>query len=370
MGGVERYIHEVSSRLIDRNYHVKIAAPTVSNHASIEHMGKIEILRFPILSFKRLDFSPRMQSYIRSEGFGIVHFHTFEILCRTLRLTLSQSIPYFVTTHGFIWEKPRNTIDYLAKAAGGIIIRSNFLNARRIFCVSRMDCMNVERIVGTKADFNNRMVYSPNGVEVNRFKVSGKEKFKERQGYEDKIVITQIARFSRTKGQHVFLDAIHRVKEKVPSNCVFLLAGYLQDRRYFDELRQKASKMGLGNRLIFFANVSDEDLIRIYKETDIFVLPSLSEGFPLSILEAWASKCSVIATEVGGIPYFAKNGHDSILIPSENAEALSQKILEVVADEALRKRLSTNGYERAAKEFSWDRVVDVITREYDSALEQ
>lgn len=368
LGGVERYVHEISSRLAKRNYSIKIIAPNTQNRASHERMGNIDVLRFPIFSYKRLDFSPQMQSFLRTMQFDIVHFHTFEILCRTLRLGLKKNIPYFITTHGLIWEKPRTFLDSLSKTLGGTIIKDNFINAKKIFCVSRKDCANVMKIVGENTHVKDKVIYLPSGVDVEKFRVSEKEEFKEKYGYLDKVVITQIARFSPKKGQHIFLNAILKLKKKIPDNCVFFLAGYVQNEKYFLALQKRAKKIGLGKRLSFFLNVTDGDLLKIYGKTDVFVLPSMAEGFPLNILEAWASKCSVIASEVGGIPYFVKDGHDCILIPPNNSDILSQKIFNLIMDEELRKRLSTNGYERAIREFSWDRVINVISREYDSAL--
>jgi glycosyltransferase involved in cell wall biosynthesis len=215
---------------------------------------------------------------------------------------------------------------------------------------------------------NERIIYLPNGVNVEKFHVSEKRKFGEKDRYPGKVVIAQIARFTPKKGQHIFLNAISKLRRRAPDNCVFLFVGYVQDQSYFFALQQEAEKLGLGDRVSFFPNVTDEDLLSIYRDTDVLVLPSMAEGFPLSILEAWASKCSVIASEVGGIPYFVKNGQDSILVPPNDSDILSEKILDLVTDKELRKRLAMNGYERARREFSWDRVVDVISREYDSAL--
>lgn len=368
LGGVERYIHETSSQLSERNYSMEIIAPSAQNHASHERIGNVEIRRFPVLSFKRLDFSPWMQSYLRTKQFEILHFHTFEILCRTLRLALKKRIPYFITTHGFTWETPRNRMDFLVKTLGSTILKDNFLNAQKVFCVSRMDCTNVEKVVGGNIDLRHKLVYLPSGVDAQKFRALEKEKLKEECGYSEKVVITQVARFSPKKGQQIFLDAISKLRKRMPDNCVFLLAGYAQDKKYVQALQQRVKETSFGKRLRFFVNVSEEDLLRIYGQTDIFVLPSLAEGFPLSILEAWASKCGVIATEVGGIPYFAHNGHDCLLIPPNNSDVLSQKILDLIENEELRERLSINGYQRAINEFSWDRVVNVISREYEAAL--
>jgi len=368
LGGVERYVYETSSRLAKRDYSVKVMAPSASNQASFERLNNIEVLRFPTLSFKRFDFSFQMYSYLRKARFDIVHFHTFEILCRALRFGGLGDTPYFITTHGLVWENPRSLLDSLAKSLGGKIMKNNFANASKIFCVSRMDCRNVKKITGNGNDVCQKLIYLPSGVDVEKFRAFEKAKIKERHGHSDKIIVTQVARFSPKKGQHVFLEAISQMEKKISGDCIFVLAGFLQDEKYYSSLLQRARKIDAGKRIRFLPNVTDEQLLRIYMETDIFVLPSMAEGFPLSILEAWASKSGVIASSVGGIPFFVKDGQDCILIPPNNSDILSQKIMSLVKDDKFRKSLSDNGYERALKEFSWENVVKVISKEYDLAL--
>ncbi len=365
LGGVERYINEISTRLSER-YAIKVVAPRCLGGAPYERCGNIEIFRFPIFNFKRLDISLQMLSFLKKTQPDILHFHTFEILCSMLRLGLGKYVPYFITTHGLIWEEPSGFFDLLAKSAGRMIVRGNFVNARKVFCVSQMDYTNVEKIIGHGINVKSRLIYLPSGVDARKFAVD-KKKAKQRYDLSDKVVVTQVARFSAKKGQRIFLSAISRMK-KIPENCIFLLAGHVQDSKYFSDLQQQAKKTDMEKRIIFFPDVTESELLAIYGRTDVFVLPSLAEGFPLSVLEAWASKCSVIASRVGGIPFFMKDGHDCILIAPNDPDALCEKILKLVADVNLRESLSKNGYNRALKEFSWDKVVGVISKEYDSAV--
>jgi glycosyltransferase involved in cell wall biosynthesis len=97
LGGVETHVHEISSELARRDYSVRIIAPSIPNHTLHERVGNVDVLRFPVFSFKRIDFSPCMQSFVRTTRFDVAHFHTFEILCRTLRFCLRKGTPYFIT---------------------------------------------------------------------------------------------------------------------------------------------------------------------------------------------------------------------------------------------------------------------------------
>ena len=89
---------------------------------------------------------------------------------------------------------------------------------------------------------------------------------------------------------------------------------------------------------------------------DVFVLPSLSEGIPRVILEAWALGVPVVATKVGGIPYLIRNGENGILVPPCSPDALSKAIEKIIDNKTLRKKLIKGGY-HSVKEYTIERQI-------------
>src|SRR6185295_17890657 len=79
-----------------------------------------------------------------------------------------------------------------------------------------------------------------------------------------------------------------------------------------------------------------EELFELYRTSDVYVLPSLSEGTPRTAVEARAFGCPVVATNVGGIPTSISDGVDGLLVPPRDPAALAAAIDRLLSDEALR----------------------------------
>jgi glycosyltransferase involved in cell wall biosynthesis len=93
------------------------------------------------------------------------------------------------------------------------------------------------------------------------------------------------------------------------------------------------------------------DVPALLASADVFVLSSLSEGMPISILEAMAAGLPVVATAVGGVPELVVDGETGLLVPPGNAEALEAAVRKVVEDGALRRRMGVAGRRRALDRF-------------------
>jgi sugar transferase (PEP-CTERM/EpsH1 system associated) len=116
------------------------------------------------------------------------------------------------------------------------------------------------------------------------------------------------------------------------------------------ELEQQAVSLGI-KRNVYFLGETDkiQPLLKIF---DIFVLPSLSEGMPVCLLEAMASGCPIVATNVGGIPEMIENGKNGILVRPADSNALSKAILYLLENEPVRKSLAIEGKRVVREHFS------------------
>jgi glycosyltransferase involved in cell wall biosynthesis len=97
------------------------------------------------------------------------------------------------------------------------------------------------------------------------------------------------------------------------------------------------------------------------------VLPSLSEGFPVTILEAMASGLPVIATRVGGVPEIIENNVNGYLVETENPQEIAEALLKLLQDEQLRKYISGNSRKKAEK-YRWDKVAATLEEIYQNIL--
>lgn len=111
------------------------------------------------------------------------------------------------------------------------------------------------------------------------------------------------------------------------------------------QLLELAKQNGQQNQLTFHGKMSvGEELNRMYRQSDIYIIPSYHEGFPRTIWEAMANSCPVIATNVGSIPVFLENEQDAILIAPKSINQIVDAVENLVSNSVLRKRILENGY--------------------------
>jgi glycosyltransferase involved in cell wall biosynthesis len=97
---------------------------------------------------------------------------------------------------------------------------------------------------------------------------------------------------------------------------------------------------------------------------DVFVLTSLWEGLPISVLEAMASGRPVVATDTGGIAEAVTEGRTGFLVPPRSIEDLSQKVVFLLKEKSLREEIGKNCPVYLAEKFSWDEAVKAHCRLY------
>jgi glycosyltransferase involved in cell wall biosynthesis len=155
-----------------------------------------------------------------------------------------------------------------------------------------------------------------NGIDLDRF--GGATPDRESLGLTpDDRAILIVARLEPVKGHAVLLHAFRQLLESVP-NAVLLLAG---DGSLRSSLESLAANLGIGARVRFLG--TRRDIPNLLAATDAFVLSSLEEGLPMSVLEAMAARTPVVATAVGGLPSVIRPGETGWLVPPDNATALA-----------------------------------------------
>jgi glycosyltransferase involved in cell wall biosynthesis len=160
-------------------------------------------------------------------------------------------------------------------------------------------------------------------------------------GRPDYVVLTP-ARLHRQKGHAYLLSAAAQLHD-----VTFVLAG---DGPLRAELEGRARELGIAERCVFLGHRSDvPDLLAA---ADLFVLPSLFEGLPLSVLEAMAARRPVIATAIGGTDEAVIHELTGLLVRPRDPDALASAIRRMRSDPGLARRLAAAGRERVEREFS------------------
>lgn len=152
----------------------------------------------------------------------------------------------------------------------------------------------------------------------------------------DCFLIGSIGRLTDQKGYRYLIAAIPEVLEEVP-NAYFVLIGEGENRAH---LEQQAQKLGINEHLAFIGQ--RERVLPLLRRMDVFVLPSIYEGFPTVILESIACGVPVIATDIPGTDELIKNGENGWLVLPKDPRALARAIIESYQKPDLRKKFIEN----------------------------
>jgi glycosyltransferase involved in cell wall biosynthesis len=209
-----------------------------------------------------------------------------------------------------------------------------------------------------------RLVAVPNAVELQRFATPaelGRSAVRGQWGIPaDAPVLGVLARLAPQKGLTYLVSALPAILAQHPDTYALVVGeGYLRP-----DLEAQARSLGVESRLLlvgYHANVVD-----YLRASDIFVLPSLFEGMPLSILEAMGAGLPVIATAVDGTPEVVIEGETGLLVPPADPPALAQAVNRLLDDRQLAARLGRAGRARADA-FSEAALLDRVGEVYRQA---
>ncbi|WP_342349201.1 glycosyltransferase [uncultured Nitrospira sp.] len=281
----------------------------------------------------------RLAKVLKREGVTVVHTHSLDPMLYAGWAAWWTSVAVRIHTQHDIWLRTYNWKD-----------RLKFRVASRFF----------HKIVGVSEDttrsFAQYGISSPkgltilNGIEDKKFSRSHRVKsvaVPEESGSRNpkEWVVGTVARLSPEKGIHHLLHAhaILRLRG-LPMRLVVVGEGPQRG-----ELEMLARTLGLSTTVEFMGY--QEHVETFLSTFDLFVLPSISEGIPLSLLEAMANGLPVVATNVGGIPEVVVHQESGLLVPSGQPDTLAQALEQLIQDPCEAERIAKNGECRIRERF-------------------
>ena len=158
------------------------------------------------------------------------------------------------------------------------------------------------------------------------------------------------------------MDAITQLVETHPK-IQFVIAG---DGDAIHDLLAWQQKLKSKN--VQYIGIVDEEKIPLLYNTDIFILPSYSEGLPISILDAIAGGCAIITTPVGAIPDIIKDKENALFIPPQDSKAIKNAIIQLYKDRTLLEKIQKTNLELRSK-YSWEERTKDISVIYEKLYE-
>lgn len=291
----------------------------------------------------------RLSRLLKGRPIHVMHAHEFTMNVYGSLLSRLTGIPIVATVHGknYYWVKWRRRLAYRFVARQSVMVAVSD-NLKRF--LSQWVAIHPDEI---------RIVH--NGIDLDRYAVSGRHNSlrKELGINKNQPVIGTVGNLYAVKGQTYLLRACVTVAKAFP-NFVLLMAGRGDQ---LGVLEAEARGLGIRGNVRFLG--FREDIPSLLQALDVFVLPSVSEGLPLSILEAMAFGKSVVASNVGGIPEVIKDGVTGYLVPPKDPEALAERILLLLHHPQVAADLGRSGRKIVQEAFRLERMIQDYQSLYD-----
>ncbi len=307
--------------------------------------------------YKDIDTIKRLISFLRISRPDIVHVHSFKAGLLGRIAALLSGIPIIVmTVHGSVLQSMHPVYKKNVCILSELLL-SKF--TQKIITVSNN--LNKEFVEEVKVK-QDKVITIYNGISqnINHNKKDKNLLLKELGIPENKKIITTVARLAPQKGVAYFVRSAAEVMKEY-KDVVFLVVG---DGPLKKDLENLSMSLNLMGKIFFVGNRMDID--SIMDISDVFVLASLTEGLPLTVLEALQAQCPVVATEVGGIPEVIENGRNGLLVKAKSVSALSTAIKDLLSNPERSKYMGSQSGEILKERFSVDKMVKKTEEVYQN----
>ncbi len=321
MGGTQRYVFEIASNLDKEQYEILVGA----GQGDGELIDKLQNINIRTVHLKQMKRTPWPWQILLSikETVNLLKQEKPDILflCSTTAgllgsiasLIYRDRISIVYRIGGWAFKDPR------AFWENWLILIAEKLTAplKDIIIVNS----EVDRKLASKYKIapEKKLVKIYNGIDLSSLTFLSREEARKKFGFEQTTkIIGTVANFYKTKGLKYFIKAATNMSEVEPYSIKFVIIG---DGRQRKKLESLIKKHKLENRVMLAGRIPDAH--KYLKAFDVFVLPSLKEGFPWIILEAIAAEVPIVATKVGAVPEVLNE--ESLAEPG-NAKALTKKI--------------------------------------------
>ncbi len=359
-GGVEDYVQNLVERLREGGEDATVETTFLRTHHPPTFLEPPPIdppyvHRHPVRTLGPLAY-PIPRSLSRTLGRvhapALIHAHGFwyapaDIAARVARRRRMPFVfnPYYAPRTKPLWALYRMTVGKSTLAAADAVV-----------VISPQE----EAALRSDGMIPKRVELIPPGIDPAVFAVQRDTPFAKR-GLVGKSVIFFSGRIARAKGLDLLLNALPHVLQKVPS-AHLAIAG--EDFGEQGSLVQLSEMLGVSHAITWLGKLSREELLAAYQHTQVFAFPSRYEAFGISVLEAQAAGCPVVAMDTASLPFLVQHEETGLLFRPEDTDHCAASLLRVLNDQSFAHRLAEQARVRAHRDFSWDRSITKLRSLY------
>ncbi|MBY6211338.1 glycosyltransferase family 4 protein [Microbulbifer agarilyticus] len=281
-----------------------------------------------------IPLAANLQLYCKAKKIGHIHVHSSADASHIVAIgALAGKFTYSVCIHGNLNQYGRNHLEKLSGTSAIITVteplRSEILDALPNYPEDQVHVV-------------------PMGVNLSKFLPRTYAEFGTKP-----IVLTSVSRLAHVKGHTYTLQALAQLPENL--NFIYQIVG---DGEMREKLEQEVNELGLTDKVVFLGFKKEQEVNKILKTTDIFVLTSFGfgEAAPVAIMEAMACGVATVCSIIGGTRDMITDGYDGILVRQKDVEDIKRAILFLLENSAQIKAISENARATAEEKFCHRRV--------------
>jgi glycosyltransferase involved in cell wall biosynthesis len=323
-GGAESVLVEIAAGLPPEFTSVGVMMCESWTGRELEKRG-MEVTVMPLRRSFDVSWPMRFARFIRAQKVDVVQSHEFTANVYASAGARLAGVPIVCTTHG------KNYWPYALYRRAAYRWAAH--NARAFVAVSADLCRYITSTLGI-AERGVRVIR--NGIDPNVFKYDAHARANVRAElsvHASQPLLLACGELTQVKGHECLVRAVRQVVENCPE-AVVAIAGHGPLREYLEAL---ADSLGVNSHMRFLG--FRDDVPALLNAADVFVMPSLSEGLPLALLEAMSVGIPVVATAVGGVPELIRAGETGWLVPPRDADALGRALVGVIQNPTSRERV-------------------------------
>ena len=355
MGGVERYTYNIAKECVERGYHVIVITSHVSGLSRHETQEGIEIIRLPSLNLmngrlpvlKPLDREAKdtLNSIKGKIDFCVVNTRFYFLSLFGMRFAKKNNIPLITIEHGTAYLTFNNMfLNCIERIYENTVTKIGKRYCDHYYGVSQacLEWLKNFNIRGEGTLYNS---IDPRDCE--NIKSTFKKEYKIPQ---NSIVVTFTGRLVKEKGIIQVVEAFNLVKDNFP-NIYLVVVGDGPLSTLFDSNQ---------DRIIYLGRKGNKEVLNVLNDSDIFCLPSESEGFSTSILEAVACKNFIITTARGGSKELLIDDEYGIIMQDNEVKKIADALTKAISEIDYRNRGIELAYQRLINNFTWEKNVDAL----------
>jgi glycosyltransferase involved in cell wall biosynthesis len=346
LGGAEKLMLALALGLARRGYEPVFAVPPEGWLAEEVTRRKLPLVPLPPRRSIDIGFVRWLVGLVRKENISVIHAHMMAMNLYGSIASRLAHVPCVPTLHGRLYdlERARRRLLYrgMARLAGNLVAVSDELG---------------QALISEAGISPSRVMVIPNGIDLVQFRPA----YSETAAAKLPVLIC-VSTLLEVKGHRYLLEAMPQIRRQFPA-VKLLIVG---DGPLHAELEQQQCTLQLADAVSFLGERAD--VPELLAESSIFVMPSLSEGQSLSLMEAMAAALPVVTTRVGGNREIVAENETGLLVPPGNPEALAAAICSLLCDPQRARQLGLSGRARIAAKFSLEAVLDRYEALYQQLL--